>query len=243
MMEANGFKTEVITRLAEKLYSYLHSDTGRNEILNPPSRTPITSVPRVSFNKAVFTRINMGISRWCEGADVDLIIQEIESKVKTLLSDVESMICTIEEDITGKVLSGVSFIVFPRSALRMNLMSNELNTNEFVTLLLDQPAIDYNRLATEKEAHEMYKKSLLTFTYEHIRVCFENNFGTEYDRVISRIFDDEISLKIKGLKLIIEKLRIEVCDSKMKTQSLTELGGLVNEIKTKIDDVKAISQL
>lgn len=242
-MEAKGFKTEGIARLAEKLSSYLHSDIGRNEVLNPPLRKRINSVPIVSFNKEVFTRINMGISRWCEGADVDLIIQEIESKVKTLFSDVESMIYSIEEDITGKVLSGVSFIVFPRSALRMNLMSNEINTNEFVKLLLDRPAIDYNRLATEKQAHEMYKESLLTFTYDHIRVCFEKNFGTEYDRVISRIFDDEISLKIKGLKLIIEKLRIEVSDSKKKTQSLTELGGLVYEIKTEMDDLKAILQL
>ncbi|CAG2219985.1 unnamed protein product [Mytilus edulis] len=185
----------------------------------------------------------MGISRWCECADVDLIIVEIESKVKSLSSCVDPIIYTIEEDITGKVLSGVPFIVLPRSGLRMNLMSNEIKTHEFVRRLLDRPVVDYNQLVTETQAHEMYQESLLTFTYEHIRTCFENNFGTEYDRVISRIFDDEISLKIKGLKFIIEKLRIEVSDSTKKSKSLTELGGLVNEIKTEIDDLKAISQL
>ncbi|CAC5416773.1 unnamed protein product [Mytilus coruscus] len=159
MMEAKGFKTEVIAKLTEKLSSYLHSDTGRNEILNPRFKKPINSVPIVFFNEEVFTRINMGISRWCEGDDVYLIIQEIESKVKTILSDVESMIHTIEEDITGKTIPSVSFIFFPRSTLRMNLMSNEIKTNEFVKLFLDRPAVDYSQLATEKKAHQMYKES------------------------------------------------------------------------------------
>lgn len=244
LQEAKEYKTEVIKKLAEKLFSYLHSDNVQNDILNPPSRKRINLEPIVSFRKEVFTRINMGISEWFDGEDVTLIIQEIESKMKTLLSDIESIIRIIDEDLIGfsRSIHGFSFVVSTRSALRLTLRSNEVCNIELLKLVLTRPSLDNRQLIKEKQAHNMYTECFSTFTYDHIRSCFEDKFGTEYDSVIVR-FEHEILQKTIGLNTTINKRLYELSDNKKKTQSFTVLHGLVNEIKTKIDEFKAVSQL
>ncbi|XP_076071923.1 uncharacterized protein LOC143043544 [Mytilus galloprovincialis] len=244
LKEAKEYKTEVIKKLAEQLLSYLHSDNVQNDILNPPSRKRINLEPIVSFRKEVLTRINMGISKWCAGEDVILVIQEIESKIKTLLSEVESIIRIIDEDLAGfsRSIHDVSFNVFKQSALRMTLISNGSCIIELVKLVLNRPSLDNRQLMKEKQAHNMYKACLSTLTFDHIRSCFEDNFGTEYDSVISR-FEFEILQNTIGLYTTINKNLFELSDNKKKTQSFTVLHGLVNEIKTKIDEFKAGAQL
>lgn len=244
MQEAKEYKTEVIKKLAEQLSSYLHSDNVQNDILNPPSRKRINLEPIVSFRKEVFTRIKMGISKWCEGEDVILVIQEIESKIKTLLSEVESIIRIIDEDLIGfsRSIHDVSFTVFKQSALRRTLISNGTGIIELVKLVLNRSALDNRQLMKEKQAHNMYKACLSTLTFDHIRSCFEDNFGTKYDSVISR-FEFEILQNTIGLYTTINKNLFELSDNKKKTQSFTVLHGLVNEIKTKIDEFKAEAQL
>ncbi|CAC5416777.1 unnamed protein product [Mytilus coruscus] len=247
MMEAKLYKTKVITKLAQQLTNYLKSNDGRTEILNPPGRKCINSVGNMKFGEELITRINMGINRWCEGDDVLMIIQEIHNEMKNLLSEVQLIIQNIEHDITGfaRSIHDVSFTVFTRSALRVTMMRNRISLIEVIRELLFLPNVLRSNSKTVKEtrAIEMYDKWLSTFTYEQIQSSFEENFGTEYDKVIFRIFKREIPQKIDFYECTIRKLLIELSRNKKRSKSFTELNALVHNIKTKIEEFIGVAEM
>ncbi|CAC5423698.1 unnamed protein product [Mytilus coruscus] len=246
MVEAKEYKTQVIFALAEKLSSYLYSDRGRKEILNPQGRPNINSLPLHAFGEEVFTRINMGINRWCSGDDVMTVIKEIENEMKKLLSDVQSMIHDIEKDITGfaRSIHDASFTFFSRSTLRVTLRRNGINFIEYLTILFKRsPLRNRYRQLKEKKAEQIYEAWLLSFTSDQILSSFEDNFGPEYDKVIARIFEKEIPQKITSFKLTMKTLLDELLDTKKKKRSFTQLKELVHEIKAQIEHFKEISQM
>ncbi|CAC5408683.1 HK [Mytilus coruscus] len=156
MIEAKEFKTKVIESLAHKLSDFVKSDKGRKEILNPPGRKNINAVSSYSLNEKVVIRINMGINRWCEGEDVLKVIKEIECEMKNLLSDIELMIHNIEEDFTGfaRSIHDVSFSVFTRSALHVNLMSNTISFVDRIRMMFKNPLVrePYQQFVKERKA-------------------------------------------------------------------------------------------
>lgn len=237
MMEAKEYKTEVIAKLAAKLSRYLHSDTGKNEMLNPPGKRNINSVPLHQFQDEIYTRLNMGINRWFKGEDVQSVIEEVESKMKNILSDVQSMMLNIEEDITGftRSIHDLSFSVWNQTALRLICVSNGLSFYELIKFSL------YHQ--KERKAITIYKAWLSSFTDVKIRSCFEENFGSEYDKVIARIFEDEIPQKIGGYKHTIDNLLCEMFDNKQKNKSFVQLNGLVHDINAQIENFKKVAQV
>lgn len=240
MIEAQHFKTIVIESLAHKLSDYLKSDKGRIAILNPPGRPNIGAISIYSFYSEIVFRINIGINRWCEGEDVLAVIKDIECEMKNLLSDIELMFHNIEEDITGfaRSIYDVSFRVFPRSALYNNFMSNAMSLTDRIRMIFGRPSLRnvYRQFTRERRAKAIYDEWLLSFTYEHIRDIFEENFGTEYDKVISRIFKVEIPQKLDGFTLTIDKLLNELSDSKIKKKSFTQLKKIVQDMRKNIED-------
>ncbi|VDI42905.1 Hypothetical predicted protein [Mytilus galloprovincialis] len=186
----------------------------------------------------------MGINRWCEGEDVLPVIQEIQHEMKNLLSEVQLIIKNIEQDITGfaRSIHDVRFTVFTRSALRVTMMSNSLGLIETIRDILFLPWPDvsefYIQTVKEKRAIAIYDKWLSTFTHKHIQSRFEENFGTEYDKVIARIFKQEIPQKINFYKCTINTLENELSCNEKKTKSFTDLNAILQNINTKIMEFK-----
>lgn len=246
MVEAKDYKTEVICALSEKLSDYLHSDRGRKEILNPRGRQNINSFPLHALCEEVFTRINMGINKWCSGDDVMIVIKEIDQEMKKLLSDVESMIHDIEKDITGfaRSINDASFTFFSRSTLRVTLRRNGINFIEYLGIFFKRSSLraGYRQMKT-KRAENIYEEWLSSFTFDQILSSFQDNFGPEYDKVIARIFEQEIPQKIKSFNLTMKTLLAELDDAKRKKKSFAQLKNLVHEIKAQIEHFKEISQM
>lgn len=240
MKEATTYKSEVITKLANQFVHYFTSDCGRSEILNPPGTKNIITVPLVSFTDEVFTRINIGISKWCEGIDV----QEIESKMKNILSDVELMIHEIEKDLIGidRSIHDVLLAGFTRSSLQRTLLSNvaEFLKSDLHVRLLQE---NFSQRGGNNRAHEMYDQMLSILSYDHILSRFEESFGLEYDAIITRLFEYEIPKKIEVVKLMINNLHDELLDDKKKNKSFVKLNALVQDINSRIQHFEEVTQL
>ncbi|CAG2220292.1 unnamed protein product [Mytilus edulis] len=185
----------------------------------------------MSLGEEVITRISMGIIRSCEGDDVLMIIQEIQNEMKNLLSEVQSIIHNIEHDTTGfaRSIQDVSFTFFTRSALRVNMMSNRISLIAVIASMFF-PTTRVDALGSENGTRtiELYDKWLSSFTYEQIQSSFEENFGSEYDKMIFRIFKREIPQKIDFYECTISKLLNELSCNKKRSKSFTELNALVH---------------
>lgn len=232
-MKAKEFKTEMITKLADNMTCYLNSDIGKHEILNPPGLKPIRFESTLTFSQEYCNRIDRGVNRWCESVGTLIVMQENKDKINDLLSDVHSMIHDIEEDITGLTKSThiPSFDVFTRSALHRFVIGTSVNIMELMKQLLF-PSTE----SREQKAEELYQIWVSRCSNDHIRSNLEMIFGTEYDRIVHLIFENEIPRKIKSLKLTIDKLLFELSDNDRTEKSLMELNRLVQDINTKIED-------
>lgn len=100
-IELESYKSEIITKLAEKLQAYLYSSRGREDILNPPHKQIICEVSYRSLDKEVPARVQSGIQRWCEGQEVKAIIDDADAKMKSTVEEIESQLQEIEIEMTG----------------------------------------------------------------------------------------------------------------------------------------------
>ncbi|CAG2230297.1 unnamed protein product [Mytilus edulis] len=181
----------------------------------------------VFLREEVFTRIHIGINRWCESKDVLIVIQEIQCKMTNLLSEIQFIIHNIEKDITGfaRSIHDVSLSVFTRQELRRTLLNNGLALIEMITI----PFLDDIQLVQrmiEKRAKTIYDRWLSTFSNTHIQRSFEENFGTEYDKQKCQRYETDNNRLRKQVKL----LQVELHATKEENKVLNEKFNNTDEL-------------
>lgn len=238
-IELESYKSGIISKLADKLYAYLHSSRGREEILNPPHKTIICEVPYRSLEKEVPARVQSGIQRWCDGQEVKSIIDDADSKIRSTVEEIESKLQEIEiemtgiytavEDSTGAVILGLGlglgFLFLPFSIVFT-----------FVFALVIAPLYIVwgwfvSSADVRQKADEIYNECLSKVSMSELKASFSKSFGVEYNKVIVRIFDEGIPNIIESLRTTNKKLLEEHKSIKQKRDSFMRLKENIQKIQ------------
>lgn len=98
--ELKRYKTEIISKLAEVLHTYLHSSLGREDILNPPDTRGISDVMVASLLEEVHSRLKNGVQRHCERREVQSFIEDADTRLRSLVKDIEQQLQDLEIEIS-----------------------------------------------------------------------------------------------------------------------------------------------
>lgn len=230
------YKTSVVSKLAEKLYSYLHSSNGREEILNPPGTKKIIDVSYFLLTDEVPSRFQNGIKRWCIGQEVKTIIEDADAKLRSFSQAIGLRLREIEIDMTGAYASGPknpdgAMIVLGIILLPLTLVL------AIVTVVLFLPiglavSVFIGSGMRRKLADDLYDACLKQISLSGLMEGFENSFGVEYGKAISRVFDESLPNVIDSLLTLNKRLLVRHNDIKQKEESLMRLKGKILKIQT-----------
>ncbi|XP_071140049.1 uncharacterized protein [Mytilus edulis] len=238
-IELESYKSEIITKLAEKLQAYLYSSRGREDILNPPHKQIICEVSYRSLDKEVPARVQSGIQRWCEGQEVKAIIDDADAKMKSTVEEIESQLQEIEiemtgiytrvEDSTGAVILGLGlglgFLFLPFSIVFTFVFALVIAPLYIVWGWFVSPA------GVRQKVDEIYNECLSKVSMSELKASFAKSFGVEYNKVIVRIFDESIPKLIASLRTTNKKLLDEHKSIKQKRDSFMRLKENIQKIQ------------
>lgn len=236
--ELEIYKTEITSQLAEKLYAYLYSSHGREEILNPPGETKIWDVSYRSVGQEVQSRLQSGINRWCDGQEVKSIIEDADTKIRLSVNDIESKLLEIEIEMTGldprvegsRVILGLGLslgLLF----LPFSIVLTFVFAVVFAPLYIAWGWV-IGSAGVRKKADEIYDECLGKISKLELQESFENSFGVEYGKVIIRIFEESVPKVIESLLITNKKLLVEHKAIKQKSESFMRLKGKIQKIQT-----------
>lgn len=233
------YKNQTISKLADRLYDYLHSTDGKGEILNPPGLKSIRSVSYRSLTDEVPKRVERGIKKWCEGQEVKTIIKDADEKMQSLLKEIVGKLKHIESDLTGVSLTegqdssviglgiGILFLL-PLSFIFAFTFGIVLAPFVFIWALFVGEAGHKNKV------DEIYTKCLEKIKRDELVSCFEKSFGTEYDKKLVFIFDEALPQKLKSLHELSERLLQEHREIRQKRKSIMHLKDKVDLLQDEI---------
>lgn len=226
--ELKRFKTKIISKLAEILHGYLHSSLGREEILNPPDAIKISNVMFTSPEEKVESRIKCGMQRICEKREVKSIIEEADTKIRSIVKDIELQLQNLETEISeiDTITTGFASIGLGIGLGLLFLPPSNVFTWNFHSLHAPSDLF-WLRLMGANAIHRCLRK----MTIFEVESCLQKAFGVEYDKVIVRIFDEALPKVIESL-LTKNKRRFDVQKAvKQKPQSFLRLEEKIKEIQ------------
>lgn len=236
------FKIETITELTEKLYDYLRSEDGREEILNPPDKIKICEVKYRLLWQEVPPRFNCGIKRWCEGQEVKQIIEGADKKLRLFVKDIELKLKEIEIGMIGMdTNTDVDFSHNGAAILLGVLLLPFAIVFAIVFALIYVPVMLVKGLFVSSEVHHkmvvtIYNACLTQISKEELRKCFEKSFGEEYGKVIVRIFDISFPNLLASLLFTNTKLLQNYKNIVQKQDSYRRLKKKIQNIQEATDN-------
>lgn len=236
------YRKNMILQLTHKLHEYLHSNKGKQEILNPPHEKPIQDTAYRKLGKEVKDRIERGIQKWSESDAVKCIVDDADAKIKLLLTNMESKMQGIEIEMLGNYHRdytrtgtfflglgiGLSLAFFP-IAWMFPVVISVLMTPIFVMVdwFIDS---DFRR----KKAEEIYDECLKQIDVDTLHKSFEKSLGTKFEKVLEHIFNDEIPKTIETLSKTNDKLFQDSELIRNKEGAFMKLEVMVDEIQKKM---------
>lgn len=241
-MDLERSKIETIKVLTEKLYEYLCSEDGREEILNPPDKKKICEVKYRLLWREVPPRFNGGIKRWCEGQEVKTIIEGADKKLKLFVKDIELKLQEIEIEMTGTDSNtDVDFSHNGAAILLGVLLLPFVIVFAIVFALIYVPVTLIKGAFVSSEVHHnmvvsMYSACLTQITKDEIRKCFEKSFGVEYSKMIVSIFDNSFPNLLASLFVTNTRLLQNYKDILQKQDCYRRLKKKIQNIKEATDN-------
>ncbi|XP_063437683.1 uncharacterized protein LOC134718824 isoform X2 [Mytilus trossulus] len=236
--ELVSYKTKITSQLTEKLYTYLNSSHGREEILNPPGKTKIWNVAYRSVGQEVQSRLQSGINRWCDGQEVKAIIEEADAKVRLRVKDIESKLLEIEIEMTGvdPRVEGSTIILGLGMSLGLLFLPFSIVFTFVFTIVFAPIYFAWGWVigsaGVQKKADAIYDECVGKISKNELKEGFEKSFGVEYGKVIVRIFEESVPKVIESLLITNKKLLAEHKAIKEKSESFMRLKGKILKIQT-----------
>lgn len=234
------YKTEIISILAGKLYTYLHSDDGREEILNPLGKKKISKVSLLFLPTEVPLRFQNGLKKWCKGQEVETIIEEADEKIKSFAANIESKLHSIVIDMTGANES--ESFSFNGATIALGILFLPLTlvlAIVVVVVFLPIGLLFSVALGSEHRleiANGLYKQCRDQFSMSYLKDGFEKSFGVEYGRAIERVFDESFPNVIESLFDTNQYLLDNNQAIKQAEESLKRLEKKIQQIQIATDN-------
>lgn len=237
--ELEKYKTHIVSMLAEKLYYYLHSINGREEILNPQNTKKIGVVSYLLLIDEVPSRFENGIKRWCMGQEVKTIIEDADAKLRSYSEALELEVREIESDMTEAYASDsnhpdVAMIVLEIILLPWKIVTSILTVVVFLPIIWAGSVVVRSRML----ADTLYDECLKQISLSGLKKFFENSFGVEYSKAIVRVFDESLPNDINSLLTLNKRLLVRNNDIKQKEESLMRLKENILKIRTATEQFK-----
>ncbi|VDI23925.1 Hypothetical predicted protein, partial [Mytilus galloprovincialis] len=237
--ELTSHKSELINCLVDLLLKYIHSNEAKNDVLHPKGGTSIENFPPKEWESVITSRLNNAIEKWFGKCVVKEKIEEANAKIMFAVKKIESKIENLEIDMTG--IKPQPSRVEQRLLLPtiFRLVSSDMSFWNFQIMVL-KLVYDLTMFywhgpeAFRKEAVILYNKVLEGMTKETLQELFENFFGKEYSKTISRLFDCDIPNKIKSMKKTNESMMENLLSLRLKHGSFKKLNTMMEELKAEM---------
>lgn len=137
--------------------------------MNPPGAESISNVKKELLKEVVPFRLGSGIQRWCDGQEVQSIIEAADAKIRTFVEDTESELQGFEIDTTEMKTISVSHQATNNS---YNMFRAPLYLQIVRVVFFSLPEDD------------IYNDCLKHILKPNLRESFEISFGVEYSKTI-----------------------------------------------------------
>lgn len=221
------------------LFKYIHSNEAKNDVLNPKGGTSIENYPLDEWESVITSRLNCAIEEWLGNCEVKEKMEEANAEITSAVNEIEVEIENVEIDMTGikpqsprveqtLLLPTIFRLVHPDIRFwHFQIIAMKLVVQLFKLYY-------YGREQSLEKAEIVYKKMLEGMTKEKLQGLFENSFGEEYSKTISRLFDCDIPNKIKSMKKTNESMMAEYLSLRLKHGSFQRLNTMMEKLKAEI---------
>ncbi|XP_076114880.1 uncharacterized protein LOC143082838 [Mytilus galloprovincialis] len=249
--EMERYRKSMVRQLAEKLHKYLHSDNGKQKILNPIDEKPIQEIAYSKLGEEVKHRIERGIQKWCESDEVKSILNEADAQIRSLVEDMEKKMQGIEYEMLGiyhREYSGTrTFFVGLGVGLSIAFFPFAWIFPVVLTLILNPiiRVVEWLFLSADtcrRRAEEIYDKCVKEMDVETLHKHFEESFGTQFDKVLEQLFNDEIPKKLETLSKTNDKLLEDYNSMRKKEGALLKLKVMIDKIQKEVENFREITK-
>lgn len=221
------------------LFKYIHSNEAKNDVLNPNGGTSIENFLPDEWESVITSRLNCAIEEWFGSCVVKEKMEEANAEIMSAVNEIEVEIENVEIDMTGIKPQSPRVeerLLLPTIFRLVNSDMQFLHFKKMVWKLVFElfKSYYYGREQSRKKAEIVYKKVLEGMTKEKLQGLFENFFGKEYSKTISRLFDCDIPNKIKSMKKTNDSMMAEYLSLRSKHGSLHKLNTMMEKLKAEI---------
>lgn len=238
-VELEVIKHQTVSELADALYDYLHSDRGKDDIINPSDRTSITSISYRNIDDEVHQRLQRGISSWCKGNAAKTLIDKAELKLKLHVGRIESEIQIVEQEIIG-IDFGYNVGFNRAAAITMGIGLALLPISIGFTLVFAVISFIFSLLATAEQcrarAFEVYNGCISNISKQSLHDSFNKSFGEEFDKIVIHFFEETFPKQLDSFLKRNQMLMDEHKAIKKKQNAFMRLKEKIERIEGQIKD-------
>lgn len=197
---------QVIKDVAQEVYDYMSTDTGKTSILNPPGRLPIITVEFTTLEKEIEARVMQYIGTYLQSEKVlerfrkireDII--KFHRKVSSDLSDMEadwtSMI-KVENELDWEAPLLLQIPVFALMAAAAIVLSPIIIP---ICIYLSRDSV---KKANIEEKYQATRESIRGRIFEQL----DSKCGEYFDKMIDKVTKDLLPKRINYLERMISQL-------------------------------------
>lgn len=223
------------------LLKYIHSNEAKNDVLHPKGGTSIENFPPEEWESVITSRLNYAIEKWFGKCVVKEKIEEANAKIMFAVKKIESKIENLEIDMTGikpqpsRVEQSLLLpTIFKLVSSDMSFWHFQIMVFKLIYMYDLTSFYWYGPEAFRKKAVIVYDKVLEGMKKEKLQELFENFFGKEYSKTISRLFDCDIPNKIKSMKKTNESMMENCLSLRLKHGSFQRLNKMMEKLKAEM---------
>lgn len=229
--------------IAQEFYKYMSTDAGKEKILNPPGRTPISKVDwnKTDFEKEIEERVDAYVESYLQShrvmesyKDIQIEVNLFHDKVNEILVEMESEWIQTRQVIHG-FNPGKFFIAFGllTSPIWFSALATRFGVAAVVVSFAISALFGWNR-KTEIEIYTKYNRYKATIRK---KICkhLDENCGLVIVKLVDKVTDDVLPKRIQAFETMIRQIsesRDKVLANQEVLQNLAKQINAMDETVT-----------
>lgn len=231
---------QVIKDVAQEVYDYMSTDTGKTSILNPPGRRPIITVEFTTLEKEIEARVMQYIGTYLQSENVLERFRKIREDIIKFHRKVSSDLSDMEADWTSMIKLETELDWEDHTPLLLQIPVFALIAAAGIVLspiiipiciYLSRDSVKKNNI---EEKYQATRESIRGRIFEQL----ESKFGEYVDKMIDKVTKDLLPKRINYLERMISQLltsrrkilanMILIDNLKMKVKSIYDSASDLN---------------